>query len=320
MSTFFRNLTLYRLPRPWIIATAAIEEALKARPFVPLDDQLMRRGGWVPSVAGSDEMTLRTMIPGDAEGGGVTRHVLITLCIEERMLPGSVIKRAAEARAVEIEKQQGFKPGRTQMRNISEAVALELRPRAFTKLHTIRAWLALDMGWLGIDTASTGAADDMLDALRSTLEGFPVKGLRTLQVPQRLMSTWLYSNQPDPSFTIDQDCELRATTDEKATVRYVRHALDGQDVHNHLSAGKLPTRLALTWDDRISFVLTDKMALRRLEFLDIIQTDARREAQALDASPEAIMLAELTLMAGELSRLIPALLEVLGGEDKETVI
>jgi len=32
----------------------------------------------------------------------------------------------------------------------------------------------------------------------------------------------------------------------------------------------LPTRLALTWDSRLSFVLTEGMQLKKLSFLDVV--------------------------------------------------
>ncbi|HNC80117.1 MAG TPA: recombination-associated protein RdgC, partial [Rhodocyclaceae bacterium] len=106
---------------------------------------------------------------------------------------------------------------------------------------------------------------------------------------------------------------LRAVTDEKAAVRYVRHALDGQDVQDHLAAGKLPTRLALTFDDRIALLLTEKLEIKRIAFLDVVKEEAERQAETADLQMEA----DFALMTGELSRLIPALLEALGGEQKD---
>ena len=49
--------------------------------------------------------------------------------------------------------------------------------------------------------------------------------LDTERSPQSAMSDWLASGEAPANFTIDRDCELRAITDEKAAVRYVRHPL-----------------------------------------------------------------------------------------------
>lgn len=57
--------------------------------------------------------------------------------------------------------------------------------------------------------------------------------------------------------TIDRDCELQALGEEKAIVSFKRHPLQDEvadEIKPHLAAGKRSTKLALTWDDRISFV------------------------------------------------------------------
>ena len=58
------------------------------------------------------------------------------------------------------------------------------------------------------------------------------------------------------------------------------------------------------------------MVTKRLAFLDIIKEEAEKQADATDMQMEA----DFALMSGELARLIPALLEVLGGEQPDGVI
>ncbi len=227
-----------------------------------------------------------------------------------------MVNEVAADKAEAIEAQQGFKPGRKQMKEIKEAVLQELLPRAFTRRRRVFAWIDPVGGWLVIDAASPARAEEVLDALRDSLDELPVKMVRTTLSPVSVMTGWLAANEAAGNFTIDLDCELRAVTDEKAAVRYVRHALDGKDVQDHLAAGKLPTRLALTFDDRISFILTEKMEIKRVAFLDVIKEEAERQADAADMQMEA----DFALMSGELARLIPALLEVLGGEEKDALV
>ena len=129
--------------------------------------------------------------------------------------------------------------------------------------------------------------------------------------PMSAMADWLAGGEAPDGFTIDQDCELRSVAEDKAAVRYARHPLEGDDVKGHLEAGKLPTRLALTFDDRISFGLTEKLEIKRLDFLDIVR-DQVGEADKDDA--EALFNAEFALMTGELAHLLPAVVAALGGE------
>ena len=85
-------------------------------------------------------------------------------------------------------------------------------------------------------------------------------------------------------------------------------------MQRHLKEGKQCTRLALTWRDRVSFVLTENAAIKRLNPLDVVR-EGRESLDEGDA--RQVFDAEFTLMAGELSGLLADLLDVLGGEQKE---
>lgn len=295
---FFRNAQLFRLPAPWSIFVEALEEKLSAKPFVKCGSQDLRSFGWV-SPCGDDRMVLN-----------VQRQWLIALRTEEKLLPASVVRQVAEDRAEEMEAQQGFKPGRKQMKEIKDAVTQELLPRAFPRRRTTYAWVDPENGWLVVDASSSGKADEFIEALHDTLDDVPLKLLDTERSPQSAMADWLAAGDAPANFSIDRDCELRAVTDEKASVRYVRHPLEGDEIPNHLAAGKVPTRLAMTFDERISFVLTERMEIKRLAFLDLITEEADKAAANGDPQAEA----DFALMSAELSRLIPTLIGALGGE------
>lgn len=93
-------------------------------------------------------------------------------------------------------------------------------------------------------------------------------------------------------------------------MRYVRLPLDGDDIRKHIQSGKRSTRLAMTWNDRVSFVLTDAFVIKRVTPLDVLKNaadpTAENEAERFDA--------DFALMTGELSRLIADVVEAIGGE------
>ena len=291
---WFRNLQLYRLKAGWEIAPAQLEACLNARSLQPCGSQDMESRGWV-SPRGDDVLL-----------HAVGRQWLIALGMESRLLPSSVVRQEAEARAESLAERQGYKPGRRQMKELYEQITQELLPRAFTRHRRTWVWIDPVNGWLGIDTSSAARAEDVLECLRQVLDDFPLTLLRTARSPASVMADWLAGDAPR-GFTIDQDCELRS--EEKATVRYAHHPLDGGEIRNHLATGKMPTRLALTFSDRVSFVLTDKLEIKRLDFLDVV-----REALGNENDTEALFDAEFALMTGELVRLLPVLIEALGGE------
>lgn len=296
---WFRNLQFYRLPAPWKIDADALQKQLETRAFQPCGSQDQESRGWV-SPCGDERLV-----------HGVGQHWLIALGFEQRLLPAAVVKQEAEERAELIAAEQGYKPGRKQMKELREQVLQEFLPRAFTRRRKVYAWIDPVGGWLGIDAPSQARAEDVLGALRDSLDALPLALVRTERSPGSAMADWLAGGEAPTGFTIDLDCELRSITESKAAVRYVNHALDGEEIRGHLAAGKLPTRLALTFGERISFVLTEKLELKRLDFLDVVKEKVE-DSGAEDA--QAMFDASFALMTGELSRLLPELMEELGGE------
>jgi recombination associated protein RdgC len=302
---WFRNLQFYRLPAPWQISADELEAQLAKHPFQHCNSQDMDSRGWV-SPSGNDLLV-----------HAIAGQWLIALGTESRLLPAAVVKQEAEERAVLLEEQQGYRPGRKQMKDLREQVTQELLPRAFTRRRRTWAWIDPVNGWLGIDAASPARAEDVLEHLRKTLDHFPLALVHTQRSPASVMADWLFEGAAPTGFSLDQDCELRSVNEDRAAVRYVHHPLEGEkltaEVRGHLEAGKLPTRLALTFDDRLSFILTDKLELKRLDFLDVIHD----QIDDSNDDAEALFNAEFALMTGELVRLLPALVEVLGGEQEQ---
>ena len=298
---WFRNLQLYRLPTPWAIDLASLEEQMARGPFVKCPSNQPLSRGWVsPSRDGALVFAL-------------DRQWLLALAVEQRLLPASVVIEEVRERAEAIEAQQGYAPGRKQLKELRERVTEELMPRAFTRRRSTFVWIDPQNGWLCVDASSPARAEEVIEHLRHCLDEFPLALLHTQVSPASAMADWLAGGDAPAGFTIDRDCELKASGDEKSAVRYVRHPLEGDEIKAHLASGKVPTRLALTWDDRISFVLTEKLEIKRLAFLYLLKEQAEKSAGHADEQFDA----DFALMTGELSRFLPQLVEALGGEVAE---
>jgi recombination associated protein RdgC len=144
--------------------------------------------------------------------------------------------------------------------------------------------------------------------LHKSVDKLSISPLKTTQSPSSAMTGWVATGEAPTGFSIDQDLELRSA--ENAIVRYARHALDGAEIPGHIAAGKAVTRLGMTWGDKISFVLDDKLQLRRLAFLDILKESSDGQAE----NEEERFDLDFTLMTGELAHLFGDLLSALGGE------
>lgn len=294
---WFKNLKLYRLAPNIEIKASELEESLEKMLFKPGSSQDMQVSGWLP--------------PRDDAGLVYVsnKQILLRLHTEKKLLPTTVINQAAKAHAIKVEEQQGYKPGRKQMKEIKEQMTMELLPKAFVIAHDTYVWLDPVNKWLAIDAAAVAKCDEVMGILAKSLSPFPVQALHVEHSPASAMTQWLAEDEGPSGFTIDQDTELKATNESRATVRYVRQSIDPEEVQKHIKSGKQCTRLALTWNDKVSFVLTDNLDIKKLAPLDVLKE--HQEAQA--ANEAELFEADFALMAGELNNMLADLMPALGG-------
>ncbi|NKF23288.1 recombination-associated protein RdgC [Solimonas marina] len=295
---WFKNLQTYRLAGEWTLAPGALEAELAKHTLQPCMGLNPESRGWVAPGAGPQLVY--------SQG----RQMLVALGVEQKLLPSSVVKQTVDERAGELEQRQGFKPGRKQLRDLKDQVIAELMPRAFARRRSTRAWIDPSSGWVVVDSSSPSRAEELLEALRDAVDGLSLELPELAQAPGAAMTAWLAGGDAPGTFALDQECELRGNDQTKPTVRYLRHSLATEEVRKHISEGKLATRVGLRWNDRVSFVLTDKFEVKKLKFEDIEQ--AREDVAA--QSPEEQFDAEFALMSGELVALLGDLEQALGGQ------
>ena len=297
----FKNLMVYRLTAPWVSSTAKLEEALQSAHFVECGASHEKSVGWVEP-------------RGQAHGACVevvAGQWILKWMMEVKSVPGSVVKRKVQEQVARIEADTGRKPGKKEVRSLSDEVRQSLLPMAFIKQSSVTVWIDPQAQRLVIDAASAAKADEVLTSLIKAVDGLALTLVDTQAAPATAMAHWLGSQEAPQGFSVDRECELRAADESKAVVRYTRHALDTDEVAQHIAHGKVPTRLALTWNDRVSFVLTDALQLKKVAFLDVVADEAPTSAADRDQDHFD---ADVAIATGELRRLLPVLFEALGGE------
>lgn len=300
---WFRNLLVFRFIQPFALDAAALSEKLEAASFQPCGKMERQSIGFSrPAKHAATPLV-------HAIGG----QLLVTLCVEDKILPSTVVRDFADAKIQEIEEQQSRKVGKKERKEIIEQVTDELLPRAFTRRRKTTALICPQQGWLIVDSASAKRAEELLEWLRKCVDTMAVRPLATQISPMAAMTDWLTGGEAPGNFGMETEVELKLPEEDGAVIRCLRQDVHADEVRNHLASGKRVTKLALTWADRMSFVLTEDLLIRRLAYLDLLQDEAKN-AGAVDADEQFD--ANLTIMSGELHKLLPELIEALGGEQQ----
>ena len=300
--TVFKNLTVYRIGPGWEPDFHALEGALAQAQFVPCGATQQKSSGWVPP-RGKAHAPLIESIDG---------RWLMQVQSEQRMVPASVIKRRTEELADRIEEATGRRPGKKQTKDLKEQALLELLPMAFTRQSSTRLCVCPRESLLLVDSSSQGWCDELTSMLVDASPGLSLNLIHTEMSPSVAMAHWLGTGEPPQGFSIDRECELKSADEMKSVVRYARHPLDTEEVKQHIISGKMPTRLALTWGDRVSFMLTEALQLKKLAFLDVVFEGSAIGGGKVDQD-EAFD-ANAAIGIGEVLGILPDLFDALGGE------
>ncbi|WP_234265100.1 recombination-associated protein RdgC [Hydrogenophaga sp. NFH-34] len=297
----FKNINLFRIELGPVQDLEGMEQALDAARFTPCGATQERSFGWVE--------------PRGQEHGPLVESVngqrLLRFMIETKGVPGAEVRKKAQEEADRIEATTGRKPGKKETKALREDALQALLPQAFARRKSVMVWLDVERGMLITDAATTLANDDLITSLVTLLPGTKIHNLNTAQTPQTAMTQWLLAKSPDDwpeGLAVERECELKSHSEEKSVVRLTRHHLLNDDVRKHITEGKLPTRLALTWEGRIGFHLSENFRLKKLSFLEGVFED-RPSAEGEDPFDS-----DVALSTGELRSFLPALIAMLGGE------
>ena len=294
----FKNLIVYRIADLPIADPEQLAEQLAKEPFLPCAPTQPLAVGWAPPRG----------IKHGARVECVEGHWLIRLQREQRLLPSSVVAKRVDELAAEIEEQTGRKPGKKARKELKEQATHELLPKAFTRQSSTQVWISHELDRLMVDAGSSTRADEVVTLLIQAVPGLSLQLLQTKESPAACMAAWLMDGVTPLGFQVEREAELKGSDEQKPVVRYGRHPLDIDEVRAHLTSGKMPTRLALSWRDRVAFTLTEGLAIKKIEFLDLA-FEGRP-----DVSGDEAFDADMALTTAELSVLITALVEGLGGE------
>lgn len=304
----FKNARIFRFTKPIQVSAERLDEVLQGDAFKPCGPQETSRQGWVPPMGKLSEQLVHA-----ANG-----YLLICLQRQEKLLPSSVVNDYVNEKVDAIEHDQSRKVRRKERNEIKEQVTLELLPQAFCRNRNTYGYLDLSAGFLVVDASSAKVAEEFASALRKTLGSLPVRPVTLEQSPAFTFTGWVNETLDLPAkIVLGEDCWMADPSQDGGKIIARGLDLASDEVRSHLDAGMQATKLTLTWDDSVSFCLDEDLAITRVRFGDEL-LEKLDEVDVADAA--ARFDSAFCLMTLELSRLIPGLIDAMGGEDRTAII
>ena len=289
---FFRNLTLFRFPTT--LDFSQLDELLPEMQLKPVGAlELSSRGFVSPFGRNEPELSHR-----------VGEALWLTVGGEDKILPSAVVNDLLGKKLAEIEEKEGRKPGGRTRKRIKEDLVHELLPRAFVKPSRTDALIDLEHGFVAVDSSSRKNSEEFVSQIRGALGSFPALPLNAEVAPRNILTGWIAGEPLPEGLALGEECELKDAMEGGAVVKCQNQDLQGDEIAKHLESGKQVTRLALTLDDHLSFVLGEDLVVRKLKFLDgAVDQLENTEREDLRAELDA----RFALLSGEVKRLFVVL-------------
>ena len=215
--------------------------------------------------------------------------------IDSKSVPGSAVKSEFNKRQDLFRKNNGRKMAKAEKIELKELIHKEMLSRAIPSVYQMSGWFDFKQELLVLQETSVGKVDQFIsEILRRCIE-ISIQRIQTIQPPEQILTQWVHDNSEPDGLTIDDSAKLEFREGGKANLTN----LDIKDsrVIDLLGMGGECVELAMTMDDKTSFVVSKSMDFKKIKHLD--QDNSGNK----DMDEEARLQAEMFLNA-ETSRLL----------------
>ena len=297
---FFKNIMAYRFNRAIEFDVSTLEKQLKEFMFTPCGPTDKQKFGWV-EVLGKYGECLTHAIDGD---------ILITACKQIKQIPADKIKADLNAKVDALELQEGRPLKKAEKDQIKDEIIQDLLPRAFERTTHYNVLIMLKEGLILVDASSHNVAEEVLALLRKTIGSLPVVPVLPSYPMETVTTGWVAKQEYPTGFVAGEKAKLASILDDGGKAAFTNQNLSSPEVLTLIEAKKVVTQIELTWQDRITFLLTDQFAIKSVKWADELKDqndDIPREDFA------ARFDADCFLVIGELRSFLPNLFTEFGG-------
>ena len=291
---WYKNAIIYLLPDGWQLE-AGFAEKLEQAAFTPCMGLDWFSEGFAPPTPFSSDFVFTAQ-----------NSNRVCLKHEEKVLPSATVRDLVNGKVAEIQEAEARNVGHIEKQQLKEQIVDDLLPRALTQSRRTEAIFDTERGYLLVNEASDKRAEQMLIKLREALGGLKVAMPYTRESPSSLMTEWLLQGHAEGDFELGYNVLLQGVGDVVPKVKISKKDLTHPEVIQHAKNGMKVVELELEWREQISFTLTKDFALKRIQFLDVLQEEAEQgdDTASLMFSSQIIMTTALGGMLDELVNLL----------------
>ena len=291
---WYKNAIIYLLPDGWQLE-AGFAEKLEQAAFTPCMGLDWFSEGFAPPTPFSSDFVFTAQ-----------NSNRVCLKHEEKVLPSATVRDLVNGKVAEIQEAEARNVWYEEKQQLKEQITDDLLPRALTQSRRTEAIFDTERGYLLVNEASDKRAEQMLIKLREALGGLKVAMPYTRESPSSLMTEWLLQGHAEGDFELGYNVLLQGVGDVVSKVKISKKDLTHPEVIQHAKNGMKVVELELEWREQISFTLTKDFALKRIQFLDVLQEKAEQgdDAASLTFASQIIMVEALGEMINELVNLL----------------
>lgn len=300
---WFKNLRVYQFTQPFTWFDDA-ESLLNERRFKPCARQEPVSFGLIPPLGDEDGPLIHRV--GD--------NLLFCAKKEEKVVPPSAVNAELEQVREQFQQANARSMPRKEQQTVKEEIIHRMLPQAFPKFAVTWGMIDLKGQRLLVDSSSATRAEELTALVRSCLGSLPIKPWGAEANAEVLFTEWVKQQSAPAPFALGLEAEFRSFSENESVVKLKQHDLTTDEVGLHLQHGKLVTQLGMEWEERLSFLLTDDYAIKRIRFSDILKE------QRDDLNPESRaeqLDVDFALMSGEFNQLLIELERIFAASSPE---
>jgi recombination associated protein RdgC len=280
---WFKQLQVFSVTSPTPTSAEILAARLAPLAFHPCLPTMPSSMGWVQPI---DEEDAPLAV-------GVNGCLMMCLQIEEKILPASVINEHVKEKVKQVESKEARKVRHKEKLSLKEELIFTLLPRAFSKFTKVYGYIDTRNQWLLVNTVNPKRVEAFLTMIKKSLgDGFDSFDLIK---PAHLMTAWLKTKDYPAIFAIEKSCVLRDPNQQNRVIRCQQQDLFVESIQSIVKDGCEVIQLALTWHDRISFVLAEDFTLRSIGLTeeDMVELTDELETKQQRFTADFVMMIEM---------------------------